>query len=163
MMDLLILILISVTLVMLVVSVHQGMFQLLDILARRLTTVKPRHIAIGIIIGLIAHLLEILLFAGGMQFLVGQGKYGELISDHPVEFTDVVYFSAITYTTVGYGDITPTNWLRFIVAIESLTGVVLVAWTASLIFIGVQRIGTRFERSYDEPDDSPPGMKISDD
>lgn len=146
-MDLLILILVSITLVLLVVALHQGMFKLLVMLGRRLPMIKPRHIAIAIIIGIATHLLEILLFAGGMQFLVAQGRYGQLISDHSIKFTDVLYFSAVTYSTVGYGDITPTQWLRFVVAIEALTGVVLVAWTASLIFAGVQRIGTRLEKS----------------
>ena len=52
---------------------------------------------------------------------------------------DTVYLSATTYTTLGYGDLTPTGNIRFLYGMESLTGLVLVTWSASLTFIELQR------------------------
>lgn len=46
--------------------------------------------------------------------------------------TDYVYFSAITWTTVGYGDITPTPSSRLITASEAISGYIYMG-----IFIGV--------------------------
>lgn len=38
-----------------------------------------------------------------------------------------LYFSVITFTTVGYGDIHPSNWLKLIAMLEGLIGVFLMA------------------------------------
>ena len=38
-----------------------------------------------------------------------------------------LYFSVVTFTTIGYGDYAPLGWLRFAAAAEGLLGLVLVA------------------------------------
>lgn len=40
---------------------------------------------------------------------------------------DSLYFSVITFTTVGFGDIHPTGWMRLLAMIEGLSGVFLLA------------------------------------
>lgn len=45
-----------------------------------------------------------------------------------------VYFSFTTYTSLGYGDIVPVGPARFIAGLESLMGLVLIAWTASFTY-----------------------------
>ena len=52
---------------------------------------------------------------------------------------DCVYYSFITYTSLGFGDIIPTDYLRFITGIEGLTGLLLIAWTASFVYVQMQR------------------------
>ena len=44
-------------------------------------------------------------------------------------FLDYLYFSAVTYTTTGYGDITPGGWLKVIAIVEAFFGVVMVIFT----------------------------------
>lgn len=39
-------------------------------------------------------------------------------------FWDGLYFSTITFTTLGYGDYSPTGWLKILCAIEAFSGVV---------------------------------------
>jgi hypothetical protein len=39
-------------------------------------------------------------------------------------FWDGVYFSTITFTTLGYGDYSPTGWLKILCSIEAFSGVV---------------------------------------
>ena len=41
-------------------------------------------------------------------------------------FADSLYFSAVTASTVGYGDITPVGWARWIATAEAVSGVILV-------------------------------------
>lgn len=42
-------------------------------------------------------------------------------------FRDNAYFSLITFTTIGYGDIHPTGWLRIIAGIEGFLGILLMS------------------------------------
>ena len=50
-----------------------------------------------------------------------------------------VYFSFTTFTTLGFGDIQPLGYIRYLTGIESLTGLVLITWTASFLFLEMQR------------------------
>jgi len=43
------------------------------------------------------------------------------------DFISALYFSIVTFTTLGYGDYHPTSWLRIFSAIEALFGAVLIA------------------------------------
>ena len=52
---------------------------------------------------------------------------------------DSVYFSFTVFSTVGFGDIEPTGNLRFLTGIESLTGLVLITWSASFLYFEMQR------------------------
>jgi hypothetical protein len=52
---------------------------------------------------------------------------------------DCSYFSFTTYTTLGFGDIQPIGDLRFLIGMESLTGLVLITWTASFLFLEMNR------------------------
>lgn len=44
-------------------------------------------------------------------------------------------FSFSTYTTLGFGDIVATGPLRLLAGIEGITGLVLIAWTASFAYV----------------------------
>ena len=55
-------------------------------------------------------------------------------------FEDCVYYSFVTYTTLGFGDLIPTGPLRFLTGIESLTGLVLITWTASCIYLQMETL-----------------------
>ena len=50
-----------------------------------------------------------------------------------------IAFSFTTFTTLGFGDIVPHGDLRFLTGIESLTGLVLITWTASFLYLEMQR------------------------
>jgi hypothetical protein len=44
------------------------------------------------------------------------------------------YFSAVTYTTVGYGDLVlPETW-RLFAAVEGLTGILMCGWSTGVFF-----------------------------
>jgi hypothetical protein len=51
-----------------------------------------------------------------------------------------LYFSAVTYTTTGYGDLTlPEGW-RIVGGIEALTGILMCGWSTAFFFAVVNRL-----------------------
>jgi hypothetical protein len=78
------------------------------------------------------HTVEIIIWALAYQALV---PASELAS-----FEEAVYFSFVTFTSLGYGDITLSHGYRLLSGIESLNGMILVGWTAAMIFSVVQHI-----------------------
>ena len=78
------------------------------------------------------HTLEIVIWALAYLALI---PINELAS-----FEEAVYFSFVTFTTLGYGDITLSEGWRLLSGIEALNGIILVGWTTAMIFSVVQHI-----------------------
>src|SRR5262245_34078726 len=51
-----------------------------------------------------------------------------------------VYFSLVTYTTIGFGDVVLGPGWRVLAGIEGLTGIVLVGWSTAFVFAIVNRM-----------------------
>lgn len=88
---------------------------------------------------LAAHVAEIWLFALGYFILDRGGDYGALLGYESYSFLDFVYFSAATYSTVGYGDLSPIGPMRFLAGTEALTGFMLITWSASFTYLIMAR------------------------
>jgi hypothetical protein len=51
-----------------------------------------------------------------------------------------LYFSSVTYTTVGYGDVVlPKGW-RLAGGVEALTGILMCGWSTGFFFAILSRI-----------------------
>lgn len=138
--------LVTFFLVLLSVGVHYNALLLISGFLQRRSVNVRRWVAASILGLLIAHIIEVYFFAVGYEVLEGYGVYGELIGTDQIDRTrDYWYFSFVAYTSLGFGDITPTNWLRFLTAIETLTGLILIAWSASFLFMQMQRFWDRDE------------------
>ena len=75
------------------------------------------------------HLVEI---AGWALLYAGLGAMPDLQS--------AIYFSAVTYTTTGYGDLVlPADW-RLVGGVEALTGILMCAWSGGFFFAIVGRM-----------------------
>lgn len=85
------------------------------------------------------HVAQIWLFALALALLGAHPLTGELIGMASLNFLDYVYFSAITFTTLGYGDLVPSGPIRFLTGTEALIGLMLITWSASLTFLEMQR------------------------
>jgi hypothetical protein len=56
------------------------------------------------------------------------------------DLQSAVYFSAVTYTTTGYGDLVlPPEW-RLLGAVEALTGILMCGWSTGFFFAIVSRM-----------------------
>jgi len=55
------------------------------------------------------------------------------------DFPSALYFSAVTYTTTGYGDVVlPPEW-RLVGAVEALTGILMCGWSTGFFVAAVSR------------------------
>jgi voltage-gated potassium channel Kch len=51
-----------------------------------------------------------------------------------------LYFSTVTYTTLGYGDVVMEESWQLLSAFEAANGIIMFGWTTALIFALVQRV-----------------------
>lgn len=130
---------INISLVCLAVLVHYEMLYRLSVQIPKMT-IKPRfRVILGLIGALTAHVIEIWIFALGYYMMVSIGNFGMLNGAFNNTLMDCVYYSFVTYTSLGLGDIYPTGNIRFTTGLESLTGLVLITWSASFMFIEMQK------------------------
>lgn len=129
----------NIAVVSIAVIIHYECLLRLTLLLAR---VKIRHrlrILLGVGGALLAHAVEVWVFAFAYYLMHHAKAWGSLTGSVNGSLMDCVYFSFTTFTTLGFGDIQPTGDLRFLTGIESLTGLVLITWTASFLFVEMQK------------------------
>jgi len=102
--------------------------------------IKHRYrIVVGVFGALLAHTIEVWIFAVAYYFMHHADGWGTLTGNLTGTLWDCSYFSFTVYTTLGLGDIHPIGHLRYLTGIESLTGLVLIAWSASFLYFEIQK------------------------
>lgn len=114
------------------IGVHYEGLNVATALIRRASRAHRLRVVVGLIAALLAHIVEVGIFAVGW-FVLEYIGLAELTLEDPT-FTDSVYFSFVTYSSLGYGDIVPLGPARLIAGLEALVGLVLIAWTASFTY-----------------------------
>lgn len=103
--------------------------------ARHLTPLSIRGLAftVAIVFGLfVLHGAEIWLFA--MVYL---------LVDALPNLETALYFSSITYATIGYNDAAIAHDWRLIAAFEGIAGIILLGWSTAFFVRLLARIGAR--------------------
>ena len=116
-------------------------YEVLFQLSKRLSLTKkitPSYkVLICVFTIFLAHVVEIWLFGLGYYFssqLDGIGNLFGKTANHGI-ILDYVYLSFVTYTTLGYGDLVASGYLRYLTGVEALVGLILITWSASFLFI----------------------------
>lgn len=130
---------INTLIIVTVVVIHYECLQRLYRLMPQLILWHRFRVAFGVLGALVAHAVEVWVFALGYYFMHHTADLGSLTGNFDGSFMDSVYFSFTTYTTIGFGDISPIGPLKFLTGLEALTGLVLITWTASFLFIEMQK------------------------
>ena len=86
------------------------------------------------------HMLEIGVFAIAYALAERWLNLGAFLGEPIVTPLDYYYFSATTYTSLGIGDVFPTDHLRFLTGVEALIGLLLIAWSASFLYAMMNRL-----------------------
>lgn len=130
--------LINTFVISLCVLVHYEMLARTTSILPKLSIMPRLKVLIGICSSLIAHVIEIWIFAIAYYLMIEWGKFGKLAGSIEHNLIDYAYYSFVTYTSLGLGDIIPTDDLRFLTGLEALTGLVLIAWSASFLYMEMQ-------------------------
>lgn len=99
---------------------------------------RRAKILYGIASVLVLHVCEIWIFGLILWLLLQWPACGNL-RPAAQDLLDVIYLSAITFTTVGFGDLAPVGPIRFLSGTEALTGFVLITWSASFTYLEMER------------------------
>ncbi len=128
-----------ITLLILTTVIHYEVLRALT-LGLPALNIPPRTKLIAVIfVAFTAHALEILLYALTVYLLVRYKGFGVLADTTKFSFNVCFYFSAETYTSLGYGDIVPNGDLRLLAGVEALNGLLLIGWSASYTYIAMER------------------------
>ncbi len=136
----------SVFLLVLTTFVHYEVLRVLTLGLPGLHIPPRAKLVVVILVAFFAHAVEIFLYAVAFHVL---GLYlggGALQGLSTSSFKLALYFSAETYTSLGYGDVLPKGDLRLLAGMEALNGLLLIGWSASYTYIAMERFWTTFAR-----------------
>lgn len=87
----------------------------------------------------VLHVIEIALFGVVYWGLMLLDRTGGIEGTEHFGPLEALYFSAVSFTTVGFGGLKPIGAIRFVAGAEALIGFMLITWSASFMFLHMQR------------------------
>jgi len=128
----------STVLVMACVFIHYEVLRFASGLLGRLTMPPRPRILVVMAAVFMAHTLEIWMYAAAFLLAEYLGV-GSLAGTLEYNFSDYLYFSAETYSSLGYGDIFPVGGLRMMAGIETVAGLLMIGWSASFTYLAMEK------------------------
>ncbi len=119
--------------------IHYEALRGLSVVLPRLRVPSRAKLIAVIIAAFAAHIAEMALYALAIYVLalwLGVGSLGG--GPVPSPYMSL-YFSAETYTSLGYGDVVPHGPLRMLAGVEALNGLLLIGWSASYVYVAMER------------------------
>ncbi len=113
---------------------------------------RQARLLVVILVAFMAHAVEIGLYGLAYHGMVWWAHAGQLLGLHAPDLTTAMYFSAETYTSLGFGDLTPSGPVRLLAGVEALNGLLLIGWSASFTYLSMER----FWKANGTPPDGPP-------
>jgi hypothetical protein len=113
------------------------------VLVWRWLSVHAGHRRVKVFYGMVwvtlLHVAQIWIFGAMIFALLLWPACGGIAGPQSVDFLECLYLSAVSFSTVGFGDVAPVGAIRFLVAGESLSGLMLIAWSASFTYIEMEK------------------------
>jgi hypothetical protein len=134
-----------ILLLVLTTVIHYEILRMLSIGLPALNMAARAKLIVVIIGAFFAHAMEIFLYAIAFYVLARYLAAGTLGDAGRSSLTLALYFSAETYTSLGYGDVVPGGDLRLLAGMEALNGLLLIGWSASYTYIAMERFWVKDE------------------
>ena len=124
--------------------IHYVMMSRINVVLQRWLPDPDRRLLGLLSVIFVVHMIQAGVFA--VAFVLGQEiGLGGFKPDKPLTFLEIYYFSLVNYTTLGLGDIYPSEHLRIMAGIEAFIGFLLLSCSASLLFNLVSEKQTRLQ------------------
>ena len=132
---------VNLLLVLVNIIIH---YETLYLLANKLNVLRITHryrVLYGVLVIFVTHTVEIIIFGLGYFAILALPNMGTMSGNASgiPSLLDCIYFSFVTYTTVGYGDIFVHGYARYLTGVEALLGLILITWSASFLYIEMQK------------------------
>lgn len=102
--------------------------------------IPPRtKVLVVILTEFMAHVLEITVYGLAILLLTHWNQTGSLSGAGGATVLNCMYFSAETFTSLGFGDLVPVGSIRPLAGVEALNGLLLIGWSASYAYIAMER------------------------
>jgi hypothetical protein len=101
---------------------------------------RPHAAILAVFLGLLVlHALEILAFAAIYRVLLAWGALGGLGGGYDGSWGGVIYFSGMSFATLGYTQIEAAGPIRMINMMQSLGGFMVLTWSATFLYSVCER------------------------
>ena len=101
----------------------------------RVTHVYRTHIGRGLVISVLVLVMFLVSVADALLWAYAYVRVGAIPDPEAA-----MYFSMVTFTTLGYGDITLGADWRLLASFEAANGIIMFGWTTALIVAYLQRM-----------------------
>jgi|RhiMethySRZTD1v2_1073278.scaffolds.fasta_scaffold741646_2 hypothetical protein len=127
-------------LVALTILVHYEILRVATALIPEERHVRPRgRVVLVVFACFAAHTIEVWLFALAYYLFVDVFALGSFGGAHDGTFVDNIYFSVVSYTSLGFGDVFPIDNVRLISGVEALVGLLMIGWSASFTYLAMEK------------------------
>ncbi|HWH73107.1 MAG TPA: potassium channel family protein [Methylibium sp.] len=122
---------------------HYETLSLLTRLLERLRWHGRAKLVVALLGCFVGHGSEILLYGLGYWLLITSAGHGTLGGSVQPDLASALYFSAETYTSLGFGDVVPSGAVRLLAGVETLNGLLLIGWSGSFLYLEMERYWKR--------------------
>ncbi len=129
-------------------------YEAMWLISKRLMKIKAlshRYLMLYSVLGLFAaHTAEVWVYAFGYWFLIDVLHIGSLYGEFSGSaIHSYIYYSIVSYTSLGLGDVFPSEHLRLITGVEALNGLLLIAWSGAYTWLIITELGrARFKKHF---------------
>lgn len=118
---------------------HYEVLRLLNLRLPALNVPNRAKLLVVMFAAFVAHAVEMAIYGLALFALIAWLGAGNLSGATGFGLATCLYFSAETYTSLGFGDLTPIGPVRLLAGVEALNGLLLIGWSASFTYISMER------------------------
>ena len=97
--------------------------------------INRTHIGRGFVISFLVLVMFLISLIDAVVWAYAYTSVGAI-----ADFEPALYFSMVTFTTLGYGDLTLDPEWRLLASFEAANGIIMFGWTTALVVAYIQRI-----------------------
>jgi hypothetical protein len=101
---------------------------------------RPRaQILVTLFGAFLGHTVAVWIFGISYFVLDRYFQFGTLQGNIAHELLVYVYFSAVSYSSLGLGDVYPTEGLQLLVGVEAILGLILIGWSVTFTYLVTEK------------------------